>query len=464
MSEVFESLSKIVGEDHVSEEDEELYYHARDLSVLPPKSPDYVVTPKTTEEVQKVVKLANRENIPIIPMGAGMSITGLTVPQEGGIVVDMKRMNEILEVNENSKVAIVEGGTPQGKLLGYLEENHPDLWHSLPNAPFQASIAANAAIHGQGRLSQQHGFNSDMVSGLEVVLPTGEVCKIGSCSMSPYWFSKGPALPDLSGLFLGWLGTTGIITKIGMKLYPRKEKRDLEIFVTDREELIPDIIYNLTQTEMIEDINLLFQPKPLLFKGNHHVALYITGDTDEELDFKKKIIERSVKEFMDSSDAGFMRVFPQMKESFLEIPQLNTTRFADLDKGGGFQYSGPIVPVKKYPEFVNKTHELSKKYDLKYGGTARIIDGGHAMMFSSAFTFDRSDSEMMEKVRKAGYEMMKFAFDEGAIPWKPTRDEQEMAMDMMDSNTLNLMGRIKKELDPNGIMNPGNWEIDQDGS
>ncbi|MGP3703588.1 MAG: FAD-binding oxidoreductase, partial [Candidatus Bathyarchaeota archaeon] len=93
-----------------------------------------------------------------------------------------------------------------------------------------ATVAGNIVIHGQGRLAQQYGFNSDMVCGLEVVLPSGDVCRIGSCSLSPYWFSKGPPLPDLSGLFLGWFGTTGIITKIGIRLYPNKKIRDVEVF------------------------------------------------------------------------------------------------------------------------------------------------------------------------------------------------------------------------------------------
>lgn len=151
----------------------------------------------------------------------------------------------------SARYAVVEGGTSQRVLNAYLQEHYPQLRHSIPDAPPTTTIAANAALHGQGRLTQQYGFNSEMVTGLEVVLPTGEICLIGSPSLGPYWFSRGPTMPDLSALFLGWLGTTGIITKIGLRLYPNKKIRDVELFVTDRVDLIPDILYKLTHLEIL---------------------------------------------------------------------------------------------------------------------------------------------------------------------------------------------------------------------
>jgi len=459
MTEIYNSLVEIVGEEHVSNAAEERYFYARDPGLMPSREPDYVVAPKTAEEVQKIVQLANKEKIPVVPMGGGLALTGLVIPLKGGIVVDMKRMNNILEVNEKARYAVVEGGVSQGALKAYLEKNYPRLRHSIPDAPPTATIAANVVIHGQGRLTQQYGFNSDMVSGLEVVLPNGEICRIGSCAMSPYWFSKGPALPDLSSLFLGWLGATGIITKVGLKLYPAKKLRDVEIFLTDRSEIVPDILYELTHTEMVEDINVWFQPKPLMFQGNHHVTLYITGDNEEELEFRRKMVWDSVKEFIDSKDGGFMWVLPAMKPTFLDMPQRSITRFADVRKGGGFEYSGPIVLVEKYPIFAEKLEELANKYNVTYSGMARVIGRNHAMMFGFAFTFNRADADMMERVRKALHEAAEFSLNEGGIPWKPTVEEQKLALARMDPHTVGLMKRIKESLDPNGIMNPGNWEV-----
>lgn len=457
MDEVKRKLIDIVGEDAVSDEPEELWYYARDPGVLMPHLPNFVVAPRTTEEVQKIVLLANEKKIPLVPMGNGMALTGLVIPRKGGIVLDMKRMNRILEVNEVSRYVVVEGGTSQGVLKAYLDDRYPHLRHSLPDAPPTTTIAANVALHGQGRLTQQYGFNSEMVTGLEVVLPTGEVCLIGSPSLGPYWFSRSPALPDLAGLFLGWLGTTGIITKVGLRLYPNKRFREVEIFVTDRAELIPEILFKLTHLELLEDITVWFQPKPLMFQDNYHVTIFFTGDTEEEVNWKRRTIWDALDSYMKSKDGGFMNVQP-MKSQLTQMPQRGVAEFADVPKGGGFEYSGPIVPIEHYPFYAAKVLELASKYQVLYASAARLISGGHAMMFSISFAFNRKDGDMMRRVKDALDEATAFALEMGGIPWKPNYGEQRMIMDRLHPETRKLLLAVKKLLDPNGIMNPGNWE------
>lgn len=458
MSDILKLLIDIVGERGVSNTPEELWFYSRDPGVLTPHLPDYVVAPKTTEEVQKIVLLANREKIPIVPMGNGMSLTGLVIPLKGGIVMDMKRMNKILEVNQMARYAVVEGGTSQGVLKAYLQDHHPQLRHSIPDAPPTTTIAANMALHGQGRLTQQYGFNSEMVTGLEVVLPTGEICLIGSPSLGPYWFSRGPTMPDLSALFLGWLGTTGIITKIGLRLYPNKKIREVELFVTDRVDMIPDILYKLTHLEILEDVNVWFQPKPLMFQGNFHITIFFTGDMEEEIAFKRRMIWDTLQEYMDSKDGGFMSV-QYMKKMLLEMPSRGVADFADVPKGGGFEYSGPITIIEHFPLYAAKVVELAKKYDVLYASAARLISGGHCMMFSISFAFNRNDPAMMTRVKHALDEAMAFALEMGGIPWKPNFMEQKMTMAKMDPQALKLLQMIKNNLDPQGIMNPGNWEV-----
>jgi len=458
MSDIYDALVEIVGKDYVSNQKEERYFYGRDPGLMKPHEPDYVVMPRTTEEIQEIVRLANKEKTPVVPKGAGLSLTGLVIPQKGGIVLDMKRMERILEVNEKARYVIVEGGTTHGVLKSYLQKHYPSLRHSMPDSPPIATVVANAVIHGQGRLTQQRGFNSDMVSGLEVVLPTGEICRIGSCSVSPYWFSKGPPLPDLTGLFLGWFGTTGIITKLGLKLYPCKKIRDVMLFLTDRAELVPDIMLKLGHTEMMEDIVVSTQPIPLRFKGNFFILVFMTGDSDEEIEFKRKMAWDTLWEYFDSRDGGFVSITPDMKTPMLAMPSKDTTRFADVRKGGGFEYSGPIAPVEKYPDFVKKLEELASSYNLSYASAARVIDGGHCMMFSFSYTFNRADPDEMDRAKKALDEAAEFSLDQGGVIWKPNIDEQKMMMARMDPNTLRVMGKIKELLDPNGIMNPGNWE------
>jgi glycolate oxidase len=209
---------------------------------------------------------------------------------------------------------------------------------------------------------------------------------------------------------------------------------------------------------MLEDINVWFQPKPLMFLGNFHITIFFTGDTEEEVEFKRKMVWDCLQEYMDSKDGGFMSM-QYMKGALLEMPGRNIADFADVPKGGGFEYSGPIALIEHYPQYAAKVVELAQKYNVLYASAARLISGGHSMMFSISFAFNRDDAAMMERVEKALDEAMTFALDMGGIPWQPNFKEQKMTLERMEPNARKLLLMIKKNLDPQGIMNPGNWEV-----
>lgn len=230
MEELIRQLAAAVGERFVSNRPEERFIYSMDPGTMPPAVPDAVVMPKTTEEVAQIMRLANKHRVPVVPMGGGLVLSGLTRALKGGIILDMKRMNRIITVNPKSRFAVVEGGASQGMLQAYLKKHHPELKHSMPDAPPIATMAGNICIHGSGHLSVLGGFHSDMLTGMEVVLPTGDIVRTGSCGVSPDWFARAP-LPDLSGLFLGWSGTTGVVTRLGIRLFPRYAHNDMLILV-----------------------------------------------------------------------------------------------------------------------------------------------------------------------------------------------------------------------------------------
>ncbi|MHA2495690.1 MAG: FAD-linked oxidase C-terminal domain-containing protein [Candidatus Hodarchaeales archaeon] len=128
-------------------------------------------------------------------------------------------------------------------------------------------------------------------------------------------------------------------------------------------------------------------------------------------------------------------------------------------KGGGFEYCGPIIPVEKYPEAFAKLLEITSRYDITFGHAGRIIGRGHCMMFSFGYPFNRADPDNIEKTKKALHDTNTASLGIGGIPWKPEAPAQAMIMEKMDKNTLELVKRIKTVLDPNEIMNPGNWGV-----
>ena len=448
---IYNSLVEIVGEDFVSNRQEELYMYSRDPGAQQPRKVDYAVMPKTVEQVQKIVMLANKERVPITPMGGGLTLSALTVPIKGGIVLDMKRMDSIIEVNEKSKYAIVEAGVSQGKLKSYLEKYHPYLQHSTPEAPPTATIVGNALICGHGHLTPMHCVNSSMINGMEVVLPTGEICKIGSCSISPNWFARGP-LPDLAGLFIGWFGTTGIVTKISFQLFPNPKLRDVLVFSTDDPDSLPDVIFKAFQSETTENFFIIAQDRPSWMFGHIYIVILITGNNEEEFEIKK----RQLTNMFDERVKLIEETPPALRTRFLDVPPFAATA-ADFAKGGGMEYTGGILPIEKIPEAWRKGMEIARKYNTVFSFAHQALDCGHSTMFAIIYSFNRADEEDIERVRNALNDSNELVLDLGGVLWKAEQSAQKLMMDRMDPNTLELMKKIKEVLDPNGIMNPGNW-------
>jgi glycolate oxidase len=451
MSSIYQALIDIVGEDYASNRKEELFTYSKDLGTAPPQWPEYVVAPKTVEEVQKIVLIANQEKVPIVPLGGGMTLAGLALPLQGGITLDLKRMDKILEVNPAGRFMVVEAGVSHGKVTAHLHKNHPHLMHSEPGAPPAATVGGNLAIHGQGDLAHPYGFNSDMVNGLEVILPTGEITRFGSCAAGAAWFTMHP-LPDL-GLFMGWNGTTGIITKVSLRLFPYKKIRDNDMFAVSNEEFVPEILYELTHLGLTEDLIATSSEIPPVMNRLHHISIMITGDYEEEIEFKRHMVfDVALSKYIRSGVGGIAgvsggRLRPQISKS------------SDWKKGGGFEYVGAIMPVSDYPECYRRGAEISARHNIPYTVLGRVIGCSHGMMFSWSYAFNRADADTVRHAREALHETDEMVMDLKGTIWKPAVFGQKLMMDHMDRNTLDLMKKVKTLLDPNGILNPGNWEV-----
>jgi glycolate oxidase len=396
----------------------------------------------------------------VVPLGAGLVLSGLSRALKGGIVLDMKRMNRIIEINRLSRYALVEAGTSQGMLQAHLKKHFPDLKHSAPDAPPAATIAGNVSIHGSGHISHAGGFHSDMLNGLEVVLPTGEIARIGSCALSSNWNARAP-LPDLAGLFLGWAGTTGVITKLAIKLYPNYPLNDVGVFVCEDASLVPDILYRLTGTQLAEDITAWMTPKPDWAAGFLHCNVNYGAKTKKELIWKRNLMRAAVESYIDDRSGGFLPLPGPMKQRFLEVPARQLSLFADVRKGGGFEYVGAIMPVELFPEAYELGLDIANTMGVSYSMGCRIIGVNHSMMFFYAYAFNRADSDDIARAQRALEETNKRVVNLGGVPWKAEAPAQQEIISKMDPEMFEMMRRVRSMLDPNGIMNPGNWEANE---
>ncbi|MBA2880534.1 glycolate oxidase [Desulfosalsimonas propionicica] len=451
MDSVYRALADIVGEDYVSEQTEELFTYSKDLGTSEPRWPEYVAAPKTADEVSRIVEMANEQKLAVVPLGGGMSLAGLALALRGGITLDLKRMDQILELNEQGRYMVVEAGVSHGKVTSYLHKNAPHLMHSEPGAPPAATIGGNLAIHGQGDLAHPYGFNSDMINGLEVVLPTGEICRMGSCALGNQWYTLRP-LPDLS-LFMGWSGCTGIITKVSLRLFPCKKIQEQDVFVVENENLVPEILFKLTHVGMAEDLVVVSQEIPPPFNRLHYILINLAGDSREELEFKRQLIfDQNLAKYIQEGTGGIGAAGQD-----IERPVVSKT--SDWRKGGGFEYVGAIVPVGFYPEGFRLGVEISARHEIPYTVLGRVVGCGHSMMFSWTYAFNRADNDTVSHARQALHETDERVLEMGGTLWKPAVFGQKLVMDRMDANTREMMKKVKTLLDPNGIMNPGNWEV-----
>ena len=450
---IFKELENIVGKDFVSNREEDLYIYSQDPGASLPRHVDFVVLPEKVEDIQKIVKLANQEKIPIVPMGGGLTLSGLIIPVKGGIVMDMKRMNNIIEINELSKYALIEAGVTTGQLLSFLNENYPNLQPPVPDAPPSATVAGNVLIHGSGYLSQKYGDHGAMINGLEVILPNGNICKMGSCAVSKYWFARGP-IPDLIGLFISSFGTMGIVTKLSIQLFDKPKFREVVFGLLNDPKDIPNILLKITETGLAEDVLLGMQDKPDWMKGYVFIMAYVTGESQEEIDSHIKIFKRIYRK----TKARYMKTPERIRKIYLEKP-IFAAAAADYRKGGGFEYVGANMPLENIPEAYKKGAEISKKYGIVPTLGSRLIGGTHNIVMFFSYSFNRADPKDMENARNALHETNKLALELGGIPWKAELSGQRLILEKMDPNYKKLLNNIRSILDPNKIMNPGNWEV-----
>lgn len=173
--------------------------------------PDLIVWPQNGEQVQKLIRLAGRSKMPVVPFGAGSGVCGGTIPVKGGMVVDVKRLNRVLRLDAQNLQVTVEAGMMLQHLEDELARNGYTLGH-FPSSILCCSLGGCLAARSAGQLSSRYGKIEDMVRDLELVTGCGELLQTR--------FVNNTSGIDLNQVFLGSEGTLGIFTKATLRIYP----------------------------------------------------------------------------------------------------------------------------------------------------------------------------------------------------------------------------------------------------
>ena len=419
------------------------------------KMPDVMVEVVSTEEVSKIMKYCNDNLIPVTPRGQGTGLVGGAVPLYGGLLLNMSKMNKILEIDEENLTLTVEPGVLLMEISKYVESF--DLFYPPDPGEKSATIAGNISTNAGGMRAVKYGVTRDYVRGLEVVLPNGEVIEVGGKIVKN---SSGYSLKDL---IVGAEGTLGIVTKAILKLIPLPKKAiSLLVPFNSLEEAIetvPKIIKSKSSPTaveyMVRDTILSaeeFLGKPFPDKSSDaYLLLTFDGNSKEDVEKAYENVAQICLE------AGALDVYisetQERQESiwsargaFLEAIKASTTEMDECDV---------VVPRNKIAEFVKYSNDLQKEFDIRIKSFGHAGDGNlHIYVLRDELeqeVWDKKLNDVFDCMYNRARELKGQVSGEHGIGFA----KQRFLGESIGDQYLSLMRGIKFTFDPNNILNPG---------
>jgi glycolate oxidase len=445
-------LSKIVGRRNLVTRQRDVIRYASDGTKLV-FMPDAVAFPGSSEEISKIFLLANRDNFPVIPRGGGSGMSGGSLPVEGGLILAMDRFNRILLIDRDNLTAKVEPGVITERLQEEVEKvglfYPPD-----PASSDVSTLGGNVAECAGGLRGLKYGVTRDYVMGLSVVLPTGEIIRTGGETI------KGVAGYDLTRLIVGSEGTLAVITSITLRLIPKPDaKRTMAAFfptVSSAIQTVSDII-----RERIVPVTLEFMDRLCLDCVRDALGTDIPRETDAmlliEVDGDKIVIEREaerIRKICRRSRAIEFRIARGRKdaERLWEARRELSPSLMKLRPGKVSQ--DVVVPRSRMTELIAFLGDLRERFSLPIAAFGHAGDGNiHVNIM-----MDKDDPDEVARGHKIVRELFQMVIElSGTITGEHGVGLTKAPyMDMEFSRpALDLMLRLKKAFDPNGILNPG---------
>ncbi|MGI5836092.1 MAG: FAD-binding oxidoreductase [Chloroflexota bacterium] len=450
--ELIKQLRKVAGDNAVLTSPEDLICYGYDSSWLQSRA-GAVVLPKSAEQVSEVLKLANRERVPIVIRGAGTGMSGGAVPDENSIVLGLNRMNRIKEIDRVNLVAVVEPGVVTAELQAEVEKLNlfypPD-----PASLKQSTLGGNVAEGAGGPRCLKYGSTKDYVLGLEVVLPTGEIIRIGGKLM------KDVTGYNLNQLFVGSEGTLGVITEIILRLIPKPQSRLTAMAIFPLLEDATKTVANLlgagilpSTIEIMDNTTIRVVEEYLQMGLPVEAGAILIIEVDGKVESIRPEIEQ-VGEVCAKSGASDVKVATTEEESEALWKARRAVSPALGRLAPNKQGEDISIPRSAIPEFVRRVGEISKKYDLIIPVFGHAGDGN----LHPNLLFDQRNQEMMERVHQAAAEIFDAAIDLGGTlsgEHGIGLVKQPYIARKLSPQILDLMRRIKATIDPNNILNPG---------
>ena len=446
-------LEKILPKENILTTKEECYVYAQDGTndITSDNLPSAVVFPEKIEQVQKILRYANANKIPITTRGSGTNLVGACITEHGGIVVNLTKMNKILEINETNMTARVEAGVVVGDLQQAVESKKlffpPD-----PSNLRVSTIGGAIAQSAGGPKTYKYGTTKDYVLGLKIVLADGSIINTGTNTI------KNATGYHLEQLFVGSEGTLGIVVEAVLKLIPKPETTRVILAYFN------DIEYATKSVNAMSDANIRpstidfmdrntintvekFYPANLLTDKEAALIIEIDGfeiSMDEQIRRIKEILTKTnaTDIIISENDEDKERIWTSRRSSFAACAKLKPDVLSnDL-----------IVPRENISKLVKGINEIGKKYNLCTAIVGHIGDGNihpHIIVDLNNETEQKNSQKAKDEFYSLTLELGGTLSAEHGIGM----EKRKYIERAIDENTLKYMKEIKKIFDKNNILN-----------
>ncbi len=451
------ALIDIVGQSNFTDSLIDLVSYAYDSSDHEHR-PDAAVWPATSEQVSEILIMANEHRFAVTPRGAGTGLAGGAVPAGGGLILDLCRMNKILDIQIVDRRVVVQPGVVYADLERALNP-YGFFFPPDPASGKVCTLGGNVATNAGGLKGAKYGVTKDYVMALEIVLPDGRIMRTGSNCM------KSVSGYDLTRLLVGSEGTLGVATEITLKISPKPLafKTCLALFpsLKDAGKSVADIMHSgviPSVLEVLDDnsISVLREHADMDLPDVNAIILVETdGYTEVEVSFQmNKIIDvfkRNSAMDIQAADSPeeAEELWKGRKSVGSVASQLRANNISE----------DVTVPISKVPDLLTGVSNIVRKYGLPFVVFGHAGDGN----LHPKIMYDPSDPKEVEGAKKAADEIFTLTCDLGGTltgehgiglakaPYM-TMEHDPVALDVMSS--------LKKLFDPNNILNPGKMNLD----
>ena len=449
---IFKKLKKIIKSDNVLSDDSEIKPYETDALAVYKQKPLAVVLPENTQQVSDILKYCHKEEIKVIPRGAGTGLSGGALPLQDAILLGLGKFNKILEIDFDNKCVVAQPGVTNLSIT-HAVQNNGFYYAPDPSSQLACSIGGNVAENSGGVHSLKYGTTTNNILGLELVLMDGTICRLGGKTLDQEGY-------DLLGLICGSEGLLGVITEVTVKILknPQTVKAALIGFpsIEDGGNCVTDII-----SKGIVPAGMEIMDKALIEATDNFCKAGYPRDAESllivELDGTNSEVDELIKivsEIAKSNNSSSIKLSNSEKERLSFWAGRKAAFPACGAMAPDYYCMDGTIPRGKLSQVLKEIQRLSKKYNLPVANAFHAGDGNlHPLIM-----FDGNDKYQLKKTEEFGSEILKYCVKIGGVLTGEHGvgiEKRELMCEMFNNNDIQQQLQIKKSLDEKNLLNPG---------